>query len=259
MKTLTGRHALVTGANRGIGAAIARALAEDGATITLLVRDAAMGESARASLPMHEGARSQVVVADVTNEEMVRHACADAMGAFGPVHLLVNNAGFAESAAFAKTGDDLFARMLAVHLYGPVYCTRAVLPGMIAEGYGRIVNVASVAGVAGAPYITAYCAAKHAAVGLTRALAQETVRKGVTVNAVCPGYTDTDMVTTGIERIVERTGRPAAEAQAAMLATNPLGRFVTADEVAASVRWLCDENAASITGQAIVIDGGETA
>ncbi|MBC8088845.1 MAG: SDR family oxidoreductase [Phycisphaerae bacterium] len=255
MTSLAGRHAVVTGANRGIGAAIAQTLSRDGARVTLLVRDYAAGEVMRATLP---GA-AQVVQADITDEQAVNKACELATSAFGPAHFLVNNAGHAESAPFSRTDDAMLARMLSVHLYGPVYCTRALLPGMIAEQFGRIVNIASIAGVAGAPYITAYCAAKHAMVGLTRALAKEVIARGITVNAVCPGYTDTDLVSAGIERIRERTGRTAADAKASMLASNPLQRMITPAEVASAVRWLCDDGAASTTGQTIVIDGGELA
>jgi len=253
--SLAGRHAVVTGANRGIGAAIAEVLARDGARVTLLVRDVAAGEAMRATLH----GDTQVVAADVTNEEMIAQAFASAVGTFGPVHVLVNNAGHSESAPFSRTDDAVFARMLAVHLYGPLYCTRAALPGMIAGQFGRIINIASIAGVSGAPYITAYCAAKHAMVGLTRSLAKEVIARGITVNAVCPGYTDTDMVSSGIERIRERTGRSAADARAAILANNPLQRMVTPAEVASAVRWLCDDGAASTTGQTVIIDGGELA
>ena len=255
MTSLSGRHALVTGANRGIGAAIAQSLASDGARVTLLVRDQAAGEAMRATLP----GESSVVSADITNEDAVKRACESAVAALGPVHILVNNAGHSESAPFARTDDDMIARMLAVHLYGPIYCTRALLPGMFDQKFGRVINIASIAGVAGAPYISAYCAAKHAMVGFTRALAKEVVTRGVTVNAVCPGYTDTDLVTRGIDRIRERTGRSVEEAKAAMLEHNPLKRMITPAEVACAVRWLCDEGAASTTGQTVIIDGGELA
>lgn len=255
MTSLAGRHALVTGANRGIGAAIASSLVQDGARVTLLVRDASSGEATRATL----GGDCQVVVADVTNPSQVNAACESAVAAYGPVHILVNNAGHAESAPFGRTDHAMFERMMAVHLYGPTYLIRALLPGMLEHQYGRIVNIASIAGVAGAPYISAYAAAKHAMVGLTRSLAKEVITRGVTVNAVCPGYTDTDLVTRGIERIRERTGRSAEEARAAMLSTSPLQRMITPAEVASSVRWLCDDGAASTTGQAIIIDGGELA
>lgn len=255
MTSLAGRHALITGANRGIGAAIASTLVRDGARVTLLVRDASAGESTRASL----GGECQVVVADVTSASEVNSACERAVGTYGPVHILVNNAGHAESAPFGRADHAMFERMMAVHLYGPTYFIRALLPGMMEQQYGRIVNIASIAGVAGAPYISAYAAAKHAMVGLTRSLAKEVIARGVTVNAVCPGYTDTDLVTRGIERIRERTGRSAEEARAAMLSTSPLQRMITPAEVASSVRWLCDDGAASTTGQAIIIDGGELA
>lgn len=255
MTRLDGSHALVTGGNRGIGAAIAKSLAHDGASVTLLVRNRQAGEALQAQLPGH----SQVVTADVTNPHAVNEACVRAVAALGAVHILVNNAGSVESAPFLRTDDALFARMLDVHLYGPLHCTRALLPDMLARQYGRIVNVASIAGVAGAPYITAYCAAKHAMVGLTRSLAKEVIGRGITVNAVCPGYTSTDLLLTGIENISARTGRSAADAQAAMLLHSPLQRFITPDEVATAVRWLCEPGAASTTGQAIIVDGGELA
>lgn len=255
MKSLAGRHAVVTGANRGIGAAIAQLLSEDGARVTLLVRDGAAGEIMRRTLP----GESQVVTADITNEAMVNDACAKAMSSMGPAHILVNNAGNAESAPFARTDNAMFERMLAVHLYGPVYCTRALLPGMLEGQFGRIINIASIAGVAGAPYITAYSSAKHAMMGFTRSLSKEVISRGVTVNAVCPGYTETDMVSSGIERIRQRTGRSAEEAKAAMLANSPLRRMIRPEEVATAVRWLCEEGAASTTGQAVLIDGGELA
>lgn len=255
MTGLTGRHALVTGANRGIGASIARLLSRDGAQVTLLVRDRASGEAMQSQL----SGPSFVVTADVTDETAVAAACAAAITKHGPVHLLVNNAGSAESAPFARSDNALFARMLAVHLYGPLYCTRRVLPGMIEAAFGRVVNIASVAGVAGAAYISAYCAAKHAMVGLTKSLSKEVILQGITVNAVCPGYTETELVANSMERVRQKTGRSIEEARAALMAHNPLKRLVTPDEVAASVRWLCDDAAASITGQTIVIDGGEIA
>ena len=231
------------------------ALASDGASVTLLVRDRASGEALQSRIH----GNSNVVTADVVNEEAVNTACAAAVVKLGPVNILVNNAGSAESAPFVRTDGAMFARMLAVHLYGPLYCTHAVLPAMLDAGYGRIVNVASVAGLSGAPYITAYSSAKHALVGLTRSLAKEVIAQGVTVNAVCPSYTETDMVATSIERVRARTGRSAEEARAALLAHNPLKRLVLPTEVAAAVRWLCTDGAASTTGQTIIIDGGELA
>ena len=255
MTSLAGRHALVTGANRGIGAAIAETLSASGAHVTLLVRDRASGETVRTRLP----GTSSVVTADVTDEAATRAACETAVHSSGPVHILVNNAGSVETAPFSRSDPALFQRMLAVHLYGPLHATRVLLPGMIDEGFGRVVNIASTAGVAGAAYVTAYSAAKHALVGLTRSLAKEVITRGVTVNAVCPGYTATDLVTGSIEAITARTGRSAEEAKSAMLAGNPLKRFIKPDEVAAAVRWLCDDGAASVTGQTVIIDGGELA
>ena len=149
--------------------------------------------------------------------------------------------------------------MLRVHLHGPVLATRALLPGMLARGFGRVVNVASTAGISGYPYVTAYVAAKHALVGLTRALAREVASKGVTVNAVCPGFTDTDLLSASVARIVSSTGRTVDQARAALVAGNPQGRPVQPADVASSVAWLCREDASSVTGQAIVIDGGELA
>ena len=255
MSAFEGRHALVTGANRGIGAAIALSLSQLGASVTLLVRDRTSGERAQLKLP----GKSFVVSADITDEDAVVKACADAQGAMGAVDILVNNAGSVESAPFTRTDRALFERMMAVHLYGPLAMTHALLPSMLNRSYGRIVNIASIAGVAGAPYVTAYCAAKHALVGLTRSLAKETISHGVTVNAVCPGYTETDMVADGIAKITTRTGRSGDEARAALLTNSPLKRLITVEEVASSVAWLCGAGAASVTGQTIIIDGGELA
>lgn len=255
MMPLENRHALVTGANRGIGAAIALTLSNLGASVTLMVRDRAAGERAQSLLP----GKSFVVTADITNEQAVADACADASFTLGTVDILVNNAGSVESAPFLRTDRAVFERMMAVHLYGPLATTRAVLPDMMTQNFGRIVNIASIAGVSGAPYVSAYCAAKHALVGLTRSLAKESIAHGVTVNAVCPGYTETDMVADGIAKITARTGRTADEARSALLTNSPLKRLITAEEVASSVAWLCGGGAASVTGQTIIIDGGELA
>ncbi|MEP6764832.1 MAG: SDR family oxidoreductase [Gemmatimonadaceae bacterium] len=255
MTSPTGRHALVTGASRGIGRAIAQSLSADGAHVTLLVRNRLAGESVQSELP----GSSHVVEADVTDEAAVHRACADATSDFGPVHILVNNAGSVETASFAKSDDALFRKMLAVHLFGPLYCTQALLPEMVDAKFGRVINIASTAGVSGAAYISAYCAAKHALVGLTRSLAKEVVTRGVTVNAICPGYTQTDMLSTSIQRISARTGITGEAAASALLQHNPLHRFISPDEVAAAVVWLSSDGAASVTGQTIIIDGGELA
>jgi 2-hydroxycyclohexanecarboxyl-CoA dehydrogenase len=252
-KPLQDRHALVTGANRGIGLAVVRSLVEDGARVSMLVRNREAGLNAAAPF----GDLVSVVVADVTNESQVQQACASSVQGFGPIHILVNNAGFTESAPVMRTDRAMIARLMDIHLYAAVSCTQAVLPAMIDARFGRIVNIASTAGVAGHAYVSAYAAAKHALVGFTRSVAKEVIAKGITVNAVCPGYTDTDLVSESVARIVRKTGRTADDVHATLLAANPLGRLVSPTEVAGAVRWLCDENAAAVTGQTIIIDGGE--
>ena len=183
----------------------------------------------------------------------VHRSCA----AFGPVAILVNNAGAAESAPFVRTSLALLRRMLEVNLIGTFLCSRAALPDMLEAGFGRIVNVASIAGLKGAAYVSAYCAAKHGVIGLTRALALETATKGITVNAVCPSYTDTDMTRAAVANIVAKTGRSAADAEMELVRKNPQGRLIRPEEVAATVLWLCAPGAEAITGQAIAVAGGE--
>ncbi len=249
---LAGHHAVVTGGGRGIGAAIARHLVDLGAAVTVMGRDASRLEETAAALP---GARA--LACDVTDEAAVSRAFAQAIDASGGLHILVNNAGAAVSAPLAKTTLEQFRAMIEVNLTGAFLCCRAALPTMLAAGTGRIVNIASTAGLRGSAYISAYCAAKHGLVGLTRALALETADKGITVNAVCPGYTETDMARRAIANIVEKTGRSEAEARADLVKTNPQGRLVQPEEVAATVAFLCQPGAEPITGQAIVVAGGE--
>jgi NAD(P)-dependent dehydrogenase (short-subunit alcohol dehydrogenase family) len=251
---MNARHALVTGAARGIGAAIARALAEDGVRLTLLGRHRDALQRLAAELP---GAWHGVVVADVSDEAQVQSAFEEARAARGPLAILVNNAGQAESAPFAKTSLELWQRMLAVNLTGSFLCAQAALPDMLAAGHGRIVNIASTAGQRGYAYVAAYVAAKHGVIGLTRALALEVARKGVTVNAVCPGYTETDILRESIANVVAKTGRSEAEARAGFAAGNPQGRIVQPEQVADAVRWLCGDGAAAINGQSISVSGGE--
>jgi NAD(P)-dependent dehydrogenase (short-subunit alcohol dehydrogenase family) len=200
---------------------------------------------------------AQAIRCDVTEEAGVAAAFAEATRAFGPVTILVNNAGAAASAPFVRISLELFRGMLEVNLIGTFLCSRAALPDMLEVGSGRIVNVASVAGLKGAAYASAYCAAKHGVIGLTRALALETVSKGITVNAVCPSYTDTDMARAAIANIVEKTGRSAEQAEAELVGKNPQGRLIRPEEVAATVLWLCAPGTDAITGQAIAIAGGE--
>jgi NAD(P)-dependent dehydrogenase (short-subunit alcohol dehydrogenase family) len=251
--SLQGKHALVTGAARGIGAAIARALAEEGATLTLLGRNQEALSALAATLPGRHG----IALADVADSAQVRAAFEQARSARGPLHILVNNAGQAESAPFVKTNEDLWQRMLAVNLTGTFLCAQAALPDMLAAGSGRIVNIASTAAQKGYAYVSAYVAAKHGVLGLTRSLALEVARKGITVNAVCPGYTETDILRESVANVVAKTGRSAQEALAEFASGNPQGRIVQPHEVADAVRWLCSEGASAITGQAISVSGGE--
>lgn len=251
---LQGRYALVTGAARGIGAAVARMLAQQGAQVALLGRNLKALEDLRVTLP---GGPHLAVAADIGDVDAVQAAFAQARAVLGPITLLVNNAGQAESAPFGKTSLELWQRMLQVNLTGTFLCSQAALPDMLAAGSGRIVNIASTAGQKGYPYVAAYTAAKHGVIGLTRSLALELARKGITVNAVCPGYTDTDILRESIANVVAKTGRSADEAMAEFTAGNPQRRVIQPDEVADAVRWLCGDAAASVTGQSISVSGGE--
>jgi NAD(P)-dependent dehydrogenase (short-subunit alcohol dehydrogenase family) len=251
---LTGRHALVTGASRGIGAKVAAALAADGARVSLLGRDETLLTRVRDELGTRDAA---AIVADVTNSTSLRNAFAAARERFGPVHLLINNAGQAVSAKFQETDEALWNRIMAVNVTGVFLCSQYALPDMLETGFGRIVNIASTAGLRGGAYLSAYSASKHAVIGLTRSLALELAKKNITVNAVCPGYTDTDIVRDSVARIASRTGRSEHEALDTILATNPQRRLITPEEIAHTVLWLCRPGTESVTGQSIVIAGGE--
>ena len=253
--SLRTEHVVVTGAGRGIGAAIAHALAPKGAKISLLGRTRESLDKVAAELGA--GVETLVAVADVTDSASIKAAFARAKERFGPVTILVNNAGQARSAPLHVGDDSLWNEMLAVNLHGVYQCIRAVVPDMLQAGRGRIVNIASTAGLTGYPYVTAYCAAKHGVIGLTRALALELARKNITVNAVCPGYTDTDLSRDAIAAIQAKTGRGVAEVREIFTAHNPQGRMVTSEEVAQTVLWLCTNDVGSITGQSIAVAGGE--
>lgn len=261
---LTHRHALITGAGTGIGAAIARTLAHTGCRITLCGRThdklQAQAEALRAQVP---DVAVLIAPMDVGDEHAVQAAVQQAQARFGPINILVNNAGQAHSQPFAKTDAAMWQQMLNVNLTGTYHCMQAVLPAMLEAAKtgtpGRIVNIASTAGLKGYAYVSAYVAAKHGVVGLTKALALELARKGVTVNAICPGYTETDIVRDAVHRIVAKTGKSETEARQALAASNPQQRLVQPDEVAQSVLWLCGPGSDAINGQAIAIDGGELA
>ena len=254
MSTVTGRVAVVTGAGRGIGAATARALADAGLSVVLAARHRDQIERQTAEL-VAMGREARAVVCDVTSEASVQALSSEA-GELGPVAVLVNNAGAAGSMPLARTSLEDWNRLMAVNATGAFLCTRAFLPGMLERQWGRVVNVASTAGLSGGKYLAAYSAAKHALVGLTRSVAVEVVGTGVTVNAVCPGFVDTEMTTETVDRIVEKTGRTREEALAAALASAGQTRLISAAEVAAAVVSLA---AAAVThppnGETLILDG----
>jgi 3-hydroxybutyrate dehydrogenase len=254
-KRLSGKHAIVPGGTRGIGAAIARELVAQGARVTVLGRNPESME--KTLVPMVESGEMARVTADVTDSRAVARAFAIASEQFGRIQILVNSAGQASSAPFLKTDQELWRRMLSVNVDGAVHCMQAALPGMLEAGWGRIVTIASTAALIGYAYVSAYCASKHALIGLTRALALEVAAKGVTVNAVCPGFTETEMLEATIANITAKTGRTVEAARGDLAARNPQKKLVQPEEVANAVCWLCSPGSESITGQAIAVAGGE--
>ena len=251
--TIATRHAVVTGAARGIGAAIARALIGAGARVTLLGRDAQRLASLAATLQ----GETCCVAADVSDPAEVTRAFVEARERLGPIAILVNNAGQAETAPFGRMSLDVWHRMLAVNLTGTMLCSQAALADMVDAAYGRIVNIASTAALRGFRYGTAYAASKHGVLGLTRSLALEVADRGITVNAVCPGYVETDMMGQAIDNVMARTGRTREEARAYFASQNPQQRVVQPGEVAEAVLWLCGDGAAGVNGAAIPISGGD--
>jgi NAD(P)-dependent dehydrogenase (short-subunit alcohol dehydrogenase family) len=252
MASLQGRHALVTGGGRGIGRAIAESLAEAGASVTALGRNEPVLKEM-----LRDGTIKTYAIADVTDEGQMIKEFARVEDYCGPIDILVANAGGAETAPFSKTKPNQFRRMFELNVMGVVHATQAVLGGMRERRSGRIVAVASTAGLKGYGYVSAYCAAKHALVGLVRSLAVETAVSGVTVNAVCPGYTDTELVQQSLANIAAKTGRSRDDALGAMLKDSPLGRLVKPEEVAAAVLYLCSPEAAAVTGTTLIVAGGE--
>lgn len=248
---LADKHVVVTGASKGIGAAIVDALASQGAKITLMGRNLADLETKAAQYP-----NTQCVSVDVADGAAVVAAFGKARQGFGLIDILVNNAGAAATAPFHKMDAATWHQMIAVNLSSVFFCCQQAIDDMRPRKSGKIINIASTAALKGYGYVSAYVAAKHGVLGLTRSLALETANHGITVNAVCPGYTETELVKNSIKTIMDKTGRTEDEARAELAKSNPQGRLVQPEEVASTVLWLC--GAASVTGQAIAVDGGET-
>lgn len=255
-KPLKGQHALITGGSRGIGAAISNALSALGANITLLARDISSLKKQKSHLQAEFDAKVFCASADMTLAKDIEASFSQAVESNGEIDILINNAGMGKSAPFHKMDLDFWKATLDLNLTGTFLCTKQVYEGMRSRGYGRIVNISSTVGLRGYPYITAYTASKHAVIGLTRSLALEAIKKGITVNAICPGYTETDLVSEAINNIVKTSGRESSDVKSEIENMSPMGRLVSPEEVAESAAWLCLPSSSSITGQAIVVAGG---
>lgn len=253
---LSDKHVIVTGAGKGIGAAIVDVLAAEGAKITLMGRSLEPLQEKAAQLS-HSRGQALAISVDVTQSDRIKEAFQQARETFGPIDILINNAGQAYTSPVHKMDDEHWDQMIAVNLNSVFYCCREALVDMRKNGGGRIVNIASTAALKGYGYVSAYCAAKHGTLGLTRSLALETATKNITVNAVCPGYTETELVQNSLQTIMEKTGRTEEEARAELTQSNPQGRLVQPEEVANAVLWLCSPGAGAVTGQAIAVAGGE--
>ena len=255
--TLQGNLAVITGGGRGIGRSIALAFAREGAQVVVAARTLEQVEHVAREISGDAPSKSLALTCDVSDLASVQQMFAKVKEAFGRgPDIMVNNAGIAESAPFTKTDDDLWQRHIAINLNGTFYCMRAALPEMIERGWGRIINIASIAGKSGAPYIAAYAASKHGVLGLTRSAALEVASKGITVNAICPGYVDTEMTSRGIERIRSKTGLTADQAMESIKKMSPQNRMIAPEEVAAVALLLASEDGRGINGQAINVDGG---
>jgi 3-hydroxybutyrate dehydrogenase len=252
---LTGRRALVTGAGRGIGRAVALLLGRSGCDLVASSRTAHEVEAVAQEIQAM-GRRGKALVADVRSAESVEQLFNAAREELGGIDILVSGAGVAPSAAFAKTSEELWRAAIETNLSGVFYCMRQAIPEMTARGWGRIVNIASIAGKTGYPYIAAYAASKHGVLGLTKCAALEVASFGVTVNAVCPGYVDSPMTDVSVSRLAKKTGRPEAELRKVLADMSPQKRLFTSDEVAALVLFVCGEDARGINGQALSVDGG---
>ena len=254
---LDGQHAIVTGASRGIGAAIASALASRGASLTIMARSVDALSARAEALRKTHGVAVGAVECDVQNDDSVKSAFTQAAAAHGPAKVLVNNAGIAKSQRFLDTTRAIWDETLAVNLTGVYLCTQQVLPAMLEAKYGRIVNIASTSALRGYKTMSAYCAAKHGVLGLTRVLALETAAHGVTVNAICPGYVETDIFEQAIQNLMSARNIGRDEARQMLARPIPTGRFTTVEEVASAADWLCSPTAANVTGIAVPLTGGE--